>query len=130
MGPRLGPQRQPRYGRDLARNAGVAVTVEQVPAPDIRSPRRPEGTGSVITGWDERLVGRTVGSRVILEIPPADGYGPEGNEAAGIFDDLRGQLAQAETRLRGAIPAGASHRVTPRVVSGAAGQAIHGAAPS
>ncbi len=44
----------------------------------------PIGTGSVITGWDERLVGRTVGSRVILEIPPADGYGEEGNEAAGI----------------------------------------------
>ena len=44
----------------------------------------PIGTGSVIKGWDERLVGRTVGSRVILEIPPADGYGEEGNEAAGI----------------------------------------------
>ncbi len=44
----------------------------------------PIGTGGVITGWDERLVGRTVGSRVILEIPPADGYGEEGNEAAGI----------------------------------------------
>jgi peptidylprolyl isomerase len=44
----------------------------------------PIGTGSVITGWDERLVGRTVGSRVILEIPPADGYGETGNEAAGI----------------------------------------------
>ena len=44
----------------------------------------PIGTGSVIKGWDERLVGRTVGSRVILEIPPADGYGEEGNEGAGI----------------------------------------------
>ena len=32
------------------------------------------GVGQVIPGWDERLVGRTVGSRVILEIPvaPAD----------------------------------------------------------
>ena len=44
----------------------------------------PIGTGGVIKGWDERLVGRTVGSRVILEIPPADGYGEEGNESAGI----------------------------------------------
>ena len=44
----------------------------------------PIGTGGVIKGWDERLVGRTVGSRVILEIPPADGYGEAGNEAAGI----------------------------------------------
>ncbi|SED09307.1 peptidylprolyl isomerase [Nocardioides exalbidus] len=44
----------------------------------------PIGVGQVITGWDERLVGRTVGSRVILEIPPADGYGEKGNESAGI----------------------------------------------
>ena len=44
----------------------------------------PIGVGQVIKGWDERLVGRTVGSRVILEIPPADGYGKTGNEQAGI----------------------------------------------
>ena len=44
----------------------------------------PIGTGSVIKGWDDRLVGRTIGSRVILEIPPADGYGEKGNESAGI----------------------------------------------
>ena len=35
-------------------------------------------------GWDERLVGRTVGSRVILEIPPNKGYGAKGNKDAGI----------------------------------------------
>lgn len=44
----------------------------------------PIGVGQVIAGWDERLVGRTVGSRVILEIPPAKGYGEQGNEQAGI----------------------------------------------
>ena len=44
----------------------------------------PIGVGQVVKGWDERLVGRTVGSRVILEIPPAQGYGEEGNEQAGI----------------------------------------------
>ena len=44
----------------------------------------PIGVGQVIVGWDERLVGRTVGSRVILEIPPAKGYGEEGNADAGI----------------------------------------------
>ncbi|NYE38049.1 peptidylprolyl isomerase [Nocardioides cavernae] len=44
----------------------------------------PIGVGQVIAGWDERLVGRTVGSRVILEIPPAKGYGEKGNEGAGI----------------------------------------------
>jgi peptidylprolyl isomerase len=43
----------------------------------------PIGVGQVIKGWDDRLVGRTVGSRVILEIPPADGY-PDGNPDAGI----------------------------------------------
>jgi peptidylprolyl isomerase len=42
------------------------------------------GVGAVIDGWDERLVGRTVGSRVILEIPPNKGYGAKGNEGAGI----------------------------------------------
>lgn len=44
----------------------------------------PIGVGKVIAGWDERLVGRTVGSRLILEIPPAKGYGEQGNEQAGI----------------------------------------------
>ena len=44
----------------------------------------PIGVGQVIAGWDERLVGRTVGSRVILEIPPNKGYGEKGNKDAGI----------------------------------------------
>ncbi|WP_439939541.1 FKBP-type peptidyl-prolyl cis-trans isomerase [Nocardia sp. N13] len=44
----------------------------------------PIGVGGVVAGWDERLVGRTVGSRVILEIPPAKGYGKKGNPQAGI----------------------------------------------
>ncbi len=44
----------------------------------------PIGVGQVISGWDQRLVGRTIGSRVILEIPPAQGYGAKGNEQAGI----------------------------------------------
>lgn len=44
----------------------------------------PIGVGQVVKGWDERLVGRTVGSRVILEIPPEKGYGKAGNEQAGI----------------------------------------------
>lgn len=44
----------------------------------------PIGVGQVVTGWDKELVGKTVGSRVILSIPPADGYGKEGNKDAGI----------------------------------------------
>src|SRR5216683_470785 len=38
----------------------------------------------VIPGWDKGLVGQTVGSRVMLVIPPADGYGKTGNSRAGI----------------------------------------------
>ncbi|MFL6182013.1 MAG: FKBP-type peptidyl-prolyl cis-trans isomerase [Actinomycetes bacterium] len=36
------------------------------------------GTGSVIPGWDKGLVGQTVGSRVLLVVPPKDGYGKAG----------------------------------------------------
>ena len=38
----------------------------------------------VIPGWDKGLVGQTVGSRVMLVIPPADGYGSAGQSQAGI----------------------------------------------
>jgi peptidylprolyl isomerase len=38
----------------------------------------------VITGWTKGLVGQTVGSRVLLVIPPADGYGKAGSPQAGI----------------------------------------------
>ena len=42
------------------------------------------GEGQVIKGWDTGLVGQTVGSRVLLVIPPADGYGTAGASTAGI----------------------------------------------
>jgi FKBP-type peptidyl-prolyl cis-trans isomerase len=38
----------------------------------------------VIPGWDKALVGQTVGSRVLISIPPADGYGSAGQSQAGI----------------------------------------------
>jgi peptidylprolyl isomerase len=38
----------------------------------------------VIPGWDSGLIGQTVGSRVLLAVPPADGYGSKGNPQAGI----------------------------------------------
>ncbi len=38
----------------------------------------PIGVGAVIPGWDKTLVGKKVGSRVLLVIPPADGYGAQG----------------------------------------------------
>ena len=39
----------------------------------------PIGQGQVIKGWDNGLVGQKVGSRVLLVIPPADGYGEAGS---------------------------------------------------
>ncbi len=42
------------------------------------------GVGSVIPGWDKTLVGQKLGSRVLLTIPPADGYGTTGETAANI----------------------------------------------
>jgi FKBP-type peptidyl-prolyl cis-trans isomerase len=38
----------------------------------------------VIPGWDTGLVGQTAGSRVMLSIPPAQGYGKSGASQAGI----------------------------------------------
>jgi FKBP-type peptidyl-prolyl cis-trans isomerase len=38
----------------------------------------------VITGWDTGLAGQTVGSRVMLVIPPKDGYGTTGASQVGI----------------------------------------------
>jgi FKBP-type peptidyl-prolyl cis-trans isomerase len=41
--------------------------------------------GNVVAGWNDGLAGVPVGSRVMLVIPPALGYGPEGGQAsAGI----------------------------------------------
>jgi peptidylprolyl isomerase len=41
----------------------------------------------VIPGWDKGLVGQTVGSRVMLSIPSALGYGKSGASQAGIKGD-------------------------------------------
>lgn len=42
------------------------------------------GVGKVVPGWDVGLVGVPVGSRVMLSLPPADGYKAAGNPSAGI----------------------------------------------
>jgi peptidylprolyl isomerase len=42
------------------------------------------GKGNVVAGWDEGLVGQTVGSQVLLVIPPDKGYGSAGQSSAGI----------------------------------------------
>ncbi|MGL4173286.1 MAG: FKBP-type peptidyl-prolyl cis-trans isomerase [Actinomycetota bacterium] len=44
----------------------------------------PIGVGGLVPGMDKNLVGQTVGSRVLLIIPPKDGYGSAGQPTAGI----------------------------------------------
>lgn len=44
----------------------------------------PIGMGMVIGGWEDGLVGRPVGSRLLLSIPPEHGYGERGVPQAGI----------------------------------------------
>jgi peptidylprolyl isomerase len=44
----------------------------------------PIGVGAVIGGWDQGLVGQQIGSRVLLSIPPHQGYGSRGMPQAGI----------------------------------------------
>jgi peptidylprolyl isomerase len=44
----------------------------------------PIGVGAVIAGWDEALVGQQIGSRVLVSIPPHQGYGDRGVPQAGI----------------------------------------------
>ncbi len=41
------------------------------------------GTGAVIPGWDEGLIGQTIGSQILLVVPPAKGY-PEGSPDGSI----------------------------------------------
>lgn len=57
-------------GEPIAVNVGEGVT---------------GGGRNVITGWSEGLAGVPVGSRVIIEIPPAEGYGK-----AGQGEDIKG----------------------------------------
>jgi peptidylprolyl isomerase len=42
------------------------------------------GQGQVIKGWDQGLVGQTLGSRMLLVIPPELGYGAQCNPSGGI----------------------------------------------
>lgn len=48
------------------------------------------GVHQVISGWDKTLVGVHTGTRMLLVIPPVDGYGAGGQSAVGITgkDDL------------------------------------------
>jgi peptidylprolyl isomerase len=43
-----------------------------------------DGQGGVITGWVKALEGTKAGSRVLMVVPPKEGYGKQGNPQAGI----------------------------------------------
>lgn len=52
---------------------------------DRKSPAAfPIGVGKVVPGWDKALVGVKAGSRVLMVLPPKEGYGAKGNPQAGI----------------------------------------------
>jgi peptidylprolyl isomerase len=44
----------------------------------------PVGVGQVIPAWDKGLVGQKVGSRLLMVVPPADGYGKTGSPDGSI----------------------------------------------
>ncbi len=59
----------------------------------------PIGVGSVVKGWDSTLVGQKLGSRVLLSVTPADGYGAQ----ASADNALGGQTLVFVVDLRSTI---------------------------
>lgn len=85
------------------------------------------GTGKVIKGWDETLVGLKAGSRVLMVIPPAKGYGKQGNPQAGIkgtdslvfvVDVIKSYGKTATTSASASTPVTGLPATLPKVVGG------------
>lgn len=49
-----------------------------------RTLEQPIGVGQLVPGFDKAIVGQPVGSRILMVLPPAAGYGKAGMPAAGI----------------------------------------------
>jgi hypothetical protein len=64
-----------QYHGVLWRNGKVFDSTWQRGAPTAF----PIGVGQVIPGWDKGLVGQKVGSRMLLVVPPKEGYGAKGS---------------------------------------------------
>jgi peptidylprolyl isomerase len=45
------------------------------------------GVGQVVSGWDKTLVGANIGSRVLMSVPPKEGYGKQGNPQIKVSGD-------------------------------------------
>lgn len=87
----------------------------------------PIGVGQVLPGWDTALVGKKLGSRILLVIPPGLGYGTTGNSAAGIKGtdtivfviDLEATYSKSDTGQTNAVVQNVS--TAPVTVTGALG---------
>ena len=60
----------------------------------------PIGVGAVVKGWDSTLVGQKIGSRVLLTITPADGYG---EKTAQSTSELAGQTLVFVVDIKDAV---------------------------
>lgn len=127
--------RRPCVAAPVGRSSPVPVLI----VPSRRAAPRGEGTpfAKIVVAVDF-----TVASAVALRVATdliAQGTGRgtavhalsypspmafSGGEALRAIADLRGRIAQAETRLRRAMPAATSHLVKPRVVAGSADRVI------
>jgi peptidylprolyl isomerase len=67
------------------------------------------GTGTVISGWDKTLVGKKLGSRVLLTIPPEEGY----DGSKGQTNELTGKTLLFVVDLVAAIDANTAATGTP-----------------
>lgn len=78
-----GDQAIVNYQGQLWRNGKVFDSSYQQGVPA----KFPIGTGGTVPGFDKGLTGQKVGSRVMLVLPPSEGYGKKGAPQAGIKGD-------------------------------------------
>ena len=127
--------RAPRVAATVGRSAPVPVLIEPSRKSRPHDPEAPfkrvviAGDFTVASAFalavaDDVIAQSNGRGTVIHAVSSPASMAFSGGEASGVRDELRGQLAQAEARLRGTIPAGAKHRVEPRVVAGVASRAI------
>ena len=71
----------------------------------------PIGVGAVVKGWDSTLVGQKIGSRVLLTITPADGYG---EKTAQSTSELAGQTLVFVVDIKDAVKGDGVAKGTPQ----------------
>ena len=101
--PHPGHRRHGEEGPDTSRSTTSArCTARRRPSTraTARARRlRPRiGAGQVIPGWDKTIVGKKVGSRVLLAIPPKEGYGTQGSPRPGSRAPTRSTSSSTSSR--------------------------------